>query len=79
MAIAMQYPMMSIEPLPAFLSEAEPDGYINNEKIFKEAVLNNGYSEVFSDVFAGSFGHTTEYGNDLLAGNVADYLERVLR
>jgi hypothetical protein len=79
MAIAMQYPMMSIEPLPAFLSEAEPDGYIDNEKIFMEAVLNKGYSEVFSDVFAGSFGHTTEYGNDLLAGNVADYLERVLR
>jgi len=34
-------------------------------------VKSTGYKEVFRDMFSGDFGHCTEKGNRLLAGNIA--------
>jgi lysophospholipase L1-like esterase len=73
-AIAMQYPMLSVKPLKALLSETEPDAFIDNEQVFKKAVLENGYNQVFYDAFAGSFGHTTDLGNQIIAENIVSQL-----
>jgi len=45
---------------------------VDNERIFKETVSNDGYEAYFKDAFAGDFGHCTEKGNRLLAENIAN-------
>jgi hypothetical protein len=50
--------------------------FVDNEKIFKDAVARNGYRDYFRDIFGGEFGHCTEKGNRLLAENIADAILR---
>ena len=70
--VCIQYPMRSVEPLKKML---EPHGdiiFVDNERIFKEAVKKTDYTEYFGDMFAGDFGHCTAKGNRLLAENIAN-------
>jgi len=76
--VAIQYPMLSVSSLKALLAESPPDGFIDQEAFFKEQVLKRGYLAIFSDVFAGSFGHTRALGNSLIADNVFTQLEPIL-
>ncbi|MFH1508463.1 MAG: tetratricopeptide repeat protein [Candidatus Omnitrophota bacterium] len=72
--ICVQYPMRNIEPLKKIFKE-EAEGsivFVDNEKIFKDAVRKEGYKEYFKDMFAGDFGHCTAKGNMLLAENIAN-------
>lgn len=71
--ICAQYPMRSVSVLKKMLKD-EPQGsiiFVDNERIFKEAVSKDGYNAYFTDMFGGDFGHCTEKGNRLLAGNIA--------
>lgn len=70
--VCMQYPMRRLEPLKEmFHDDIKNIIFVDNEKIFKEAVQKKGYLEYFDDMFAGDFGHCTQKGNRLLAKNLA--------
>jgi Tfp pilus assembly protein PilF len=69
--VCVQYPMRSVEPLQRMLKFDSRIIFVDNENIFKEQVLSEGYSTFFKDNFAGDFGHCTERGNMLLAENIA--------
>ncbi|MBN2407384.1 MAG: tetratricopeptide repeat protein [Elusimicrobia bacterium] len=73
--VLVQYPMRSAGPLKDILGEGSGVVYVDNERIFRDAVGKDGYDEYFEDRFAGDFGHCTPKGNRLLAGNIA----RVIR
>ncbi len=71
----VQYPMRSIEPLKDIFRGREGSViFIDNEKVFKEAVGRDGYKAYFLDMFGGNFGHCTNKGNRLLAENIAQAL-----
>lgn len=74
--VCVQYPMLSVEPLREIFPDREGIIFVDNEKIFREAVAREGYWEYFIDSFAGYFGHCTNKGNQLLAENVAATLLR---
>ncbi len=72
----MPYPMRSIESLKKIFKE-EMEGsiiFVDNERVFKDAVRKEGYKEYFIDMFGGDFGHCTEKGNRLLAENIANVI-----
>ena len=75
--VCVQYPMRSLASLRKML-QGHDDGiiYVDNERIFRDAVKRDGPSEYFRDMFAGDFGHCTRKGNELLAGNIAGVILR---
>ncbi|MFA5356859.1 MAG: hypothetical protein WC301_05595, partial [Candidatus Omnitrophota bacterium] len=70
--VCVQYPMCPIEPLKRMLAGKEDVIFVDNERIFRNAVDKEGYEEYFIDMFGGNFGHCNEKGNRLLAENIAD-------
>ena len=78
--IAMQYPLLPIRELKQNLKGSlyyDKLIFISNEDNFKQALHNHKTEEVFRDMFAGSFGHCTEFGNKLIAENVAETILRL--
>jgi len=68
----VQYPMRSLAPLQQAVGGWRPRViFVDNNKIFRQAVQERGYTTFFQDHFAGNFGHGTPEGNRLLAQNVA--------
>jgi len=74
--VAVQYPMRSINILKKMLEPNDDIIFVDNEKVFKDAVRKYGYDIFFWDRFGGDFGHCTRQGNRLLAENIADVLKR---
>jgi tetratricopeptide (TPR) repeat protein len=74
--VCVQYPMRNIRPLKKIFKEEMEDGiiFVDNEKVFKDAVRKEGYKEYFRDMFGGDFGHCTPKGNRLLAENIANVI-----
>jgi tetratricopeptide (TPR) repeat protein len=72
--VCVQYPMRNAEPLKRIFEKDEGITFVDNERVFKEAVKRSGYKEYFRDMFAGDFGHCTRRGNELLAQNIADVI-----
>jgi tetratricopeptide (TPR) repeat protein len=72
--VCVQYPMLSIEPMKKIFEEQDGIIFVDNEKLFKEAVDKYGYREYFIDKFGGCFGHCTRSGNRLLAENIASVI-----
>lgn len=70
--VCVQYPCRSLEPLKAIFTETGGVIFVDNEKIFNEALKKEKYSDYFKDMFGGNFGHCTAKGNRLLAENIAD-------
>ncbi|MFA5356858.1 MAG: tetratricopeptide repeat protein [Candidatus Omnitrophota bacterium] len=70
--VCMQYPARSLEPLKKIFLDKEGVIFVDNEKVFKEALKQASYDKYFIDMFAGDFGHCTREGNRLLAENIAD-------
>jgi tetratricopeptide (TPR) repeat protein len=71
--VCVQYPMRSVEPLKRILQGTEKGIiFVDNEKLFRDAVRKDGYNTYFKDMFGGDFGHCTDRGNRLLAENIAD-------
>ena len=69
--VCVQYPMRKLEHLKRMLPDQSGIVFVDNEKIFKEAVRRDGYKEYFMDNFAGDFGHCNAKGHRLLAENIA--------
>ena len=74
--ISVQYPVRDVDSLKMILESAKGIIFVDNEKVFKDALKNSSYDEYFTDLFAGDFGHCTEKGNKLLASNVARVILR---
>ncbi|RKX96106.1 MAG: hypothetical protein DRP84_02115 [Spirochaetes bacterium] len=72
--VCVQYPMLNLTPLKRLLEPYSNIIFVDNEKIFKDAVKKASYGEYFSDNFAGGFGHCTVEGNRLLAKNISDVI-----
>ncbi|MEI7752060.1 MAG: tetratricopeptide repeat protein [Candidatus Omnitrophota bacterium] len=75
--VCVQYPMRDLESLKkVFRGDTEGIIFVDNEKIFKDAVRKESYAAYFGDMFGGDFGHCTEKGNRLLAENIANTILR---
>jgi tetratricopeptide (TPR) repeat protein len=74
--VCAQYPMRNLEPLKGVFAGENSIVFVDNEKIFKDAVEKVNYQEYFRDKFGGDFGHCTEKGNRLLAENIANTILR---
>lgn len=70
--VCVQYPVRSVEPLKKMVGEDA--AFVDNEKVFKDALKKANYDEYFSDLFGGDFGHCTPKGNRLLAQQVASVI-----
>lgn len=70
--VCVQYPVRSVLPLEHLFEGEENVIFVDNEKVFKEALQHGNWREYFTDMFTGDFGHCTARGNKLLAGNIAN-------
>jgi len=70
----VQYPMRPVSELIKMFSDPEGIIFVDNEKVFKDAVRSSSYQRYFRDYFAGDFGHSTNQGNKLLAENIGAVL-----
>ncbi len=75
--IAMQYPMRPVEQLKIILEDYPEVCFVDNENIFKEALKTMEVSEIFKDLFAGDFGHCTDFGNRIIADNLANSIKKL--
>ncbi len=75
--IAMQYPMRPVEQLKIILEDYPEVYFVDNENIFKEALKTMEVSEIFKDLFAGDFGHCTDFGNRIIADNLANSIKKL--
>ena len=71
MLVCVQYPMRSIESVKAVFDDPVGLIFVDNEKVFKEAVAQHGRDRYFLDMFGGDFGHCSDEGDTLLAENIA--------
>lgn len=67
-SIVMSYPLRSIIPTKEMLGANHL--YLSNEEVFKKAISDLGYHVVFSDSFAGDFGHLTSKGQEILVDHL---------
>ncbi|MFH0984775.1 MAG: hypothetical protein V1882_04500 [Candidatus Omnitrophota bacterium] len=76
--VCVQYPMRDIEPLRRIFSadHGQNVSFVDNEKLFKDALKKYRFEEIFRDRFAADFGHCTDLGNTILAGNIAKVILR---
>jgi tetratricopeptide (TPR) repeat protein len=70
--VCAQYPIRDINLLKRMFQGRGKVIFVDNARIFKEAVKKSGCGEYFTDMFAGDFGHCTAKGNWLLAENIAN-------
>ena len=79
--IAMQYPVRDVESLHKIIEQTKYSDfvfYVSNKNVFRTALKNEGKKEIFKDLFAWDFGHCTEYGNRLIANNLAQIIKLIL-
>jgi hypothetical protein len=72
--ICMQYPLRSIAPLEKIFWTSHPVIFVENKINFETVLKQGSYFELFSDSFAGDFGHCTYRGNELIAQNLAQVI-----
>jgi tetratricopeptide (TPR) repeat protein len=77
--VCMQYPMRSVEPLKGIFDDPEGIIFVDNSRVFAEAVKKGGYKAYFNDMFGGDFGHCTDRGNELMAENIAEVILKEAR
>lgn len=80
--IAMQYPVRDIGSLKRII---ETTGYendvifVSNKDNFRNALMYEKRYEIFSDLFAWDFGHCQNYGNRLIADNLAKEILNIFK
>ncbi|HAF95462.1 MAG: hypothetical protein A2X34_09955 [Elusimicrobia bacterium GWC2_51_8] len=75
--VCVQYPMHNVGPLKnIFAEQADDIVFVDNEKIFREAVKKEGYGAYFLDRIDADFGHCKRKGNKLLGENIARVILR---
>lgn len=79
--IAMQYPVRDIGSLKKVIENTKYKDsvfYVSNKNIFRTALKDEYRKEIFKDLFAWDFGHCTDYGNRLIADNLAQVIKFIL-
>jgi lysophospholipase L1-like esterase len=78
--LSMQYPNVSVDKLKDFFKESSigPDLFIGNFYNFKRALIKHSEKKIFTDRFAGPFGHTTAHGHSLIAENAYRGVREIL-
>jgi len=74
--IAVQYPLRPLHPLKKVFILDGSITFVDNEKLFNDAVQRSTYSEYFVDQSAGDFGNLTVKGNQLLSQSITDAIIR---
>jgi tetratricopeptide (TPR) repeat protein len=69
--VVVQYPTRPLTPLVELVDWNGDVAFVDNEALFRDALAEEPYETLFWDACFGDFGHTTERGSRLLAGNVA--------
>jgi tetratricopeptide (TPR) repeat protein len=77
--VCVQYPTLSVANLKNIFPHATDIIFVDNEQVFKNALKQYGYSYLFVDMFAGSFGHCTKEGNEILARNIAGAIKEYIK
>ena len=79
--IAMQYPVRDIGSLQKIIEQTKYSDFVfyaSNKNVFRTALKDEKKKEIFKDLFAWDFGHCNEYGNRLIANNLAQIIKMVL-
>jgi len=76
--MAMQYPLRPVEALKIIFDDKSDVSFIDNESLFKNILKEKKMNEIFVDLFAGDFGHCTDFGNKIIAKNVAKSVKKIL-
>ncbi len=76
--IAMQYPTLPLASLRNLLGNRSDVRYLENRAAFELELQSRGYEALFTDRFAGSFGHMTDLGNSLVAARAASAIDEIL-
>ena len=77
--VCVQYPMRDVDNLKRMFPDPSGIIFVDNEAVFKTALAAGSYGDLFTDCFAGDFGHCTPRGNRLLAENIADTIFPVIK
>jgi lysophospholipase L1-like esterase len=72
--MVMQYPMVNLTPLRDIIYLKDQVAFVDNEKIFKEAVGRQGSRQYFED----DYGHLTPEGASLLVSNLSKRILELL-
>lgn len=72
--VCVQYPTRNADNLQKMLPASQGIIFVDNGRIFRDALKHGKYEDLFYDKFAGDFGHCTPRGNQLLAENIAHAL-----
>jgi lysophospholipase L1-like esterase len=77
--IAMGYPRRPASEGMLAVSESgdEKIFVLLNQNNFEDALKTHTFDEVFEDKFAIDFGHSTFYGNSLIASNVFEFIKKL--
>ena len=70
--VCVQHATRNVEPFKRLFDSTDGIIFVDNERVFKEALMRGRYEDYFADRFAGDFGHGTPKGNRLLAENIAN-------
>lgn len=79
--IAMQYPVRDIGSLQQIIEQTKYGDsvfYVSNKNVFRTALKGEDKKEIFKDLFAWDFGHCTDYGNKIIANNLAQVIKIIL-
>ncbi len=79
--ICMGYPTMPIQTFKNIFERTDLLNkiyFVSNEDNFKEVLNKYSYYQIFRDSFAGSFGHCKDYGNELIAKNLAETISKLI-
>ena len=75
--ICMGYPTINIDVFKNMFQDTdlkEKIIFVSNEQNFKNYLKNNEFSSIFTDQFAGTFGHCNDLGNTIIAKNVGNVI-----
>jgi len=75
--LMVEYPVRNPVALQTILAEIKNKQdlkikaeVVDNSVVFRKALENNKYEDIFIDRFGGEFGHATDKGNNILATNI---------
>ena len=80
--LCMGYPTIPIENFKRFFEGTvliDKICFVSNENNFMEELKKYTYYQIFMDNFAGTFGHCTNYGNELIAKNLAQVIIKLIK
>ena len=80
--VVMQYPTLPLAPRQEIWSQEDlsqlPMYFVSNQDNFEKALAEKKFEEIFVDRFAGEWGHTTDFGHQLIADQVFPTVRKVI-